>query len=71
MVYLFKESALSFIDLFCCLFSLYFCSDLYYFLPYTDFGQCSYFFVPLSVMLGCLRFFSFLELGLYCFELLS
>ena len=45
-VYLFKEPALSFTDLFYCFFSLYsidFHSDLYYFLPSANFRLCFYF----------------------------
>ena len=32
-----------------CLYFIYFCSDLYYFFPYTNFGLCSFFLVPFGV----------------------
>ena len=46
-VYLFEEPTFSFIDLFYCFFSLYFiyfCSDIYDFLPATNLGFCLFFF---------------------------
>ena len=47
LVYVFKEPALGFIDIlypFFVVYFVYFCSDLYYFLPSTHFGLCLLFF---------------------------
>ena len=55
---LFKEPALSFIDLFycfLCLYFIYFCSDLYDFFPSTNFGFCLFSFSSwLGIKLCCL-----------------
>ena len=73
-VYLFKESALGFIDLFYCYFGfyfIYFFTDLHYFFLSAMFGLCSTFYSYLEDMFGYLRFVFFLEKGLYCYKLLS
>ena len=68
-VCLFKESDISFVDLFysLCLYFIYFCSDLYDFFPFTNFGNL---FVLLSLValgerFGCLRFLC-PEVRLHC-----
>ena len=66
---LFEEQALRFIDLFCCIFSLYFiyfCSDIYYSFPSTKYGLCFFLFlVPLGVSIGFLfKIFLISEVGL-------
>ena len=63
MLYLFKETNLSFSDLF--YFLVYFCSDLYNIIS-TKFGLCLFFFlIPLSIYLDCLFEIFLLERGLY------
>lgn len=47
-----------------CLYFIYFCSDLYYFFPYTNFGLCSFFLVPFGVrQIWDFFFFLFPEQG--------
>lgn len=64
---LFRKTVLSFTDLM--YLSLYFCSDLCYFLPSANSGLSLVFFFPSSWKYkGCLlRFFFFLNVAVYCY----
>ena len=75
IIYLLKESAFSFINLYYCsflFFFIYFCSDLYDCFPSTNFGLfffCS-FPVVLGVKLGCLVDVFLVSSGrIYCYKL--